>query len=192
MTDTENRHLLEELNRSDLRTDNTSATLVPERGHVYFKHADQENRQFETFTAVGGAGFEGRPNHQVSSRQSLSLRDLKTVGQSTYAPSDFTPDSQLSTNAECDGGKITGDILFCVMNYADCALCTLGSPAPPVYAACWVIICLDGGVSAAAEVLLDFGCLSGFGRSGACIENVLGNFVNEYGDDIPSPPDLPF
>jgi hypothetical protein len=71
----------------------------------------------------------------------------------------------------------------------DCTFCRfLTAPTWQIGLACWVIVCFDGGLWAAAEYLTDIGCAEGAFEIYDCLKHI----VDEYGDEVPSPPSLPF
>ena len=182
VTDTERSRFLDAVDRSDFREENTNITVIPERGRVSFRRVDRDEREIGTVTAVSRDGFAGLTQQQSATGTEHAGVELQVVDETTYTASDLVPDSEFSTAAECDDSIIM-DIFLCASDYADCGICLGASFAPPVSIACWVILCLDGGLSLAVDYLTDWGCF----EAGEGIYECLKDVVDEYGDDIPIP-----
>lgn len=165
-TDREKRAILEELGRSEFGLDGTSVSVSPDRERVSLMHVDRTARVMKTVDATGSITTDGR----VSS--------LEVVDETTYTESHLR--SEVFPQAECSG-DIMIDLVWCIIDYSDCTFCWIGSPAPPVFAACIVIVCFDGGLALLLEVLMDHGC------SAAAIGGVdcLQQLIDQYGDKIP-------
>lgn len=178
-TTEEKGRYLSAIDQAGYREDNTRVSLVPQRDKVYFTHRDEEQRAIEKVTAVDTNSSEVLAQHNTS-RNTHEVPDLKILDKSVHNSS-MSMGPAAHSSGGCDPENIAGDILWCISNYSDCGLCTLGSPAPPVAVACWIIICFDGGVAVAAEFLVDIGCLDG----AMDIVDCLQEFVDEYADEIP-------
>jgi hypothetical protein len=173
-TDAETRQLSAAINRPDFRGDNTNITVTPERGDVSFTHINPDKREIETVTAIAQERSVGLTQQQGAAETDHTEVELQVINTTTYT------DSEISAAAGCNG-DIIFNLAYCMFDYADCVLCTWGSPVPPVLVACVIIVCFDGGVAFAVEYFADFGCFSAGKGIYSCVQNV----VDEYADDIP-------
>lgn len=185
-TESEKRQLLTAINRPNFHDATTNVSVIPERGTVHFTHKNRRRREIQSVLAVVQEGHIRSSQRQNPSDTAQRELQLDVVDENSYAVSEMVPNNDVTTEATCDDQLMT-DIVWCLIDYSDCALCTIGSPAPPVFAACIIIVCFDGGLSAVMEFLTDYGCISGAQRGYACLEQLVDN----YGSDIPDPPDLP-
>lgn len=185
-TESENGNLLSLLNRSNLTPSNTNIVVTPERGGVQFIHKNRQHREIQSVSAVCREDRNEPAQRQGLSNAGENSLQLQVVDEAVYTASDGGIDSGISTAASCND-KILTDLTWCLIDHADCGLCWFGGPAPPVWGACIVIVCMDGGVGYVADYLSDFGCFTGIDRGATCLEEL----VNEYGDQIPTAPSLP-
>ena len=162
--DAEKDRLLSAIDRSEYDTAETKIVRDEDRGVVEFGYRDTTTREIRQLTAEKRAG---------ASTQDTSDSELVVVEETTYG----TESSGVSKQAECSD-QIAADLLYCIWDYADCVFCWTASVAPPVALACWIIVCLDGGLSLALEYLTDFGCASGAARVYDCLQE----WVDQYGD----------
>lgn len=190
-TDAEKREFIKAINRPKFEKDSTNVVVVPERGEVSFTRANKDQREIETVKAVGDVGSVGL-NQQRGVNPEMATTELQVVDETTYTSSDLTPNSTVSksgavtsSSAECDPGKVGVDLFICVVDYSDCAFCTLASSITgPVGIACLIIVCFDGGLSVAMEYFLDWGCASAVEGGVDCLAEI----VDEYGHLVPEAP----
>lgn len=166
VTGREKRSILDALGHSGFSLDGTSVSVSPDRGRVSVTHVDRDDRVVKTVEATGSVTTDG------------SVSALDVVSEATYTESDVASD--ISTSAGCDDETLF-DIVYCIIDYSDCALCSLGSPAPPVLAACILIVCLDGGLFLIVEKLADFGCSAAAKGGVECLQSL----IDQYGDEVP-------
>ncbi|WP_396612149.1 hypothetical protein ACH9L7_02355 [Haloferax sp. S1W] len=197
-TDSEKRQFISAINRSEYDEKRTNVMVTPGRGEITFTHANHEEREVETLTAVTQQGFTESIQTQSVTEKGDTEEELTVVDRSTFTASDLTQTDSTSSGqtATTSGATIQAappgchadailDLVLCVTDYADCSFCFLASTLTgPVAVACWIIVCLDGGLSFAMEYLTDWGCYA-FGEE---VYDCLRYIVDEYGHLVPEPP----
>jgi len=91
--------------------------------------------------------------------------------------------NDVGAQSSCD----LDDVIVCLVEVSGCPLCTIGSPAPPVLAACILFVCLGFPGVPIATALADIGCLNLAGCATSEVIDIASDLVDEYGDDIPNP-----
>lgn len=165
-TDREKRAVLDAFGRSEFGLDETSVSVSPDRERVSLMHVDSAARVMKTVEATGSITTDG------------GVSSLEVVDETTCTESDLR--SEVSAQAECSADLMI-DLVWCIIDYADCWLCSFGSPAPPVFAACIVIVCFDGSLALVVEYLTDFGCSAAITGGVDCLQQL----IDQYGDLIP-------
>jgi hypothetical protein len=134
-TSGERRRILEGVGRTDLvGSDDVVASLTPETGEYYFTHVDADAGRIESITARKAASADG----------------LEIVERRTY---------ERSVSAQgCDCGNEAADLIYCAYQAGSCLSCFIGSPVPPVLAACIVFVCVGGTGGVLLTFIADLGC----------------------------------
>lgn len=169
-TNREKRSVLDKLGYSKFGIDGTSVSVSPDQDRVSIMHVDRDDRVVKTVEATGSVTTDGR------------VSTLDSISETTYTESEVK--SELSGQAKCDDSLLL-DIVYCIIDYSDCALCAFGTAAPPVIAACILIVCFDGGLSLAVEYYADFGCSAVAEGGYDCLKEI----VDLYADQIPDLPE---
>lgn len=167
-TTEEKRRYIKMLGRPAFGSEDTKVTVVPEQDTVQFTHLHRDEDEFETVTA------------EVHSDGDNTT--LRVVDRETY-PVGSESDDEASILGGCNPDDAAPNILYCVWDYADCVFCLGLSAAPPVMLACWIIVCLDGGLAFAVEYLADIGCSAAYNDLRPCLEKI----VDQYADQVPDP-----
>lgn len=156
------QEILQGLGRTEYDLAETRVAEDPDRGVVSLGYRNTEDRQITLLTAETGPTAQGS--------------GMAVVEETTY---DVDGSDGVSTQAECSD-QLAVDILYCLWDYADCVFCFGIGYTGPVAIACWIIVCLDGGLSLALEYLTDFGCVTGASRIYDCLQD----WVDQYGDQF--------
>lgn len=171
-TTTEKRQFLSELGLTEFDPSETKVVVTPDRGSVRVLHRRTDERVIDWVTAT-------ERNDGAIGRRETGIR-LQRTDEGAYDCGVSTADLDCETDPE----SFASNVVYCIWDYSDCGLCAVASVAPPISVACWVIVCLDGGVSVAAEILTDIGCTAA--AQDACLDAIIA----EYGDSlvtIPTP-----
>lgn len=169
-TKEEKLRFLSELNLSHFNPKETRVTVTPDHGSVRIMHRRTDRRVIEWVTAREQS--EGEIRRQDEDAQ-IQRTDSGVYGGGV---------STEGVDCEKDLEGFASNILYCIWDYSDCAFCAVASVAPPVSVACWIVVCLDAGVSVAAELLADIGCAAA--AQDACLDAI----VKEYADSIVTVP----
>ncbi|QIB76096.1 hypothetical protein G3I44_18560 [Halogeometricum borinquense] len=202
-TPTEKSSLLQAIDRPYFNDNNTKVAVAPEEGRVFFSHKNrgdsssatdesasvksaetntkQSQKRIESVTAIGGDDLDEILGPQTKSESSKEI-NLKTKKHTTHAISGPQLSSQISAKST-GSGQVGANLLYCIWDYIDCVFCLTASVAPPVSIACWIIVCLDGGLALAMEYITDFGCKTLVDGGVAALEDL----VDEYGGQVPRP-----
>ncbi len=172
-TSQEKRRYIKMLGRSAFGSDDTKVSLIPEKDIIQFTHLHRDRDEFETVTAEIQEDDDDKDDTGPT---------LRIVDKETY-PVGTDSDDGVSILGGCNPGDAAPNIIYCVWDYADCVFCFGLSAALPVMLACWVIICLDGGLAFAVEYLADIGCSAVVKDLGPCLEKI----VDQYADQVPDP-----
>lgn len=186
VTDEEKHQILNEINKNGFKKDRTEIGIIPDKGVVQLSHKNVNKKEIETLTAVN----QGSPNEPGGGDPVSTQGDglsLKIVDQGTIGSGFESSGVRASANYDCEIDKSIPDLAYCVFDYVDCAWCVGLGFSGPVAIACWIVICLDGGASVAAEFLTDIGCLSAGEHAAPCLANI----VDQYAGQIPQPPSFP-
>lgn len=105
-TDAEKRQFLDEIDRPDLRGDDTSITVTPGRGDVHFTRADWDEGEIETVTGVCREGSVELVRRGEAGT-GYAEPELQVVDETAYSPSDLASESEFSAAAECSDRLIT-------------------------------------------------------------------------------------
>ena len=179
VTSDEATTLLAEINREEFTEENTHIAVTPEKGRLSFTHVDKKEKVVKSVEAVEKTGSSSTlPSLDESTSSSKSLR---IVEEETYTGSTEGSEPGLSPQSQSGCGEVLFNAGLCVIDFADCGLCFTTSPAPPVALACYVIVCLDGGLNPLLQALTDFGCLEAVKNIEPCYDDL----INQYGDQIP-------
>ncbi|WP_135829938.1 hypothetical protein [Halorussus halobius] len=147
-TSEESRQALEQLGETDLvGSDDVVVSLTPETGEHYVTRVDADAKEMETITArdTGSSGMD----------LSVAERDVRSHGDDV-------------STAGCDCDDEAADLIYCVYQAGSCLSCFVGSPVPPVLAACIVFVCAGGTGGVPLTFVADLGCTD---VDPSCVQN---------------------
>ena len=135
-TDEETRRILEGTGRNELvGSEDVVASLTPETGEYYFTHVDTDAERIVSVTA----------REATASESGLEVVETQTYERGPSARA-------------CDCGNEAADLIYCVYQAGSCLSCFIGSPVPPVLAACIVFVCVGGTGGVLLTFIADLGC----------------------------------
>lgn len=182
-TNEETHRYLVAIGKSDLRTDDVHVSVTPEADEIDVTHMDGDERVMNVIRArVPDGGAERvRGTLSAASETETGLQVIEHERYGTGRGADESDEVRAVPMIGCGGcgDDIAADVLYCLNQVKSCGLCTIGSPAPPVAVACWLIVCIGvssaDGVSAVLDDVNIPGCTNLAGCAADC-------FVEEWQD----------
>lgn len=153
-TDEEMHRYLVSIGASDLRTDDVHVSVTPETDEIDVTHINSDERVMNVIRAqIPDSNAEkARGTLSKASGSGPGAEIIERERYGTGRSADGSGGVQVASMGGCGGcgDDIALDVLYCLNQVKNCGLCTIGSPAPPVAVACWLIVCF--GVSSADGV----------------------------------------
>lgn len=192
-TDKETEEFLSSVGTTEFDRENTTVAVKPETGKVIINHIDPEDRRYDRIQAEPAE--VPRDRRRRHDRRQAGSAEVQTATESNGLAAakaglevtdreteDFSGSSQgVSAQASCD----QNDVIFCLIEMSSCATCAITSMAPPVLAACLIIVCAGFPHVQLVTILADIGCTSLLMCGGEEAADIAGDIVDEYGDEVP-------